>query len=696
MGTVQKSIYRQPPTAEGLRKIEHGELDYFDPTAFSNANTGVLEQYFNERTMTTGFGRSNFDWHKVAVGICLGSLFTIINQYTGLKVGIIVGGTWYVSYLFGLWRRWKPCDINIASGAGTGTERTNTGFVFTFPAIYLLAKSVNYVQADGTYFIEDTPSVAIPIIAAMLGGMLGVMYFTLFRRIWLVEDPLPCPGHEASVKLADIANDLSQGAAEQAAKAMKLVATWAAASAIFTFLRSFPTVTVDGSKTGLLDKVFENTDYYRNGTIIYPNHSWSVIGFGLIPIQLAIGWFMKFRSALLVSIGTILSWLIIVPMAIHFDTPVYVQSLDADVSLSEFGRMAAYASFGGIAQIIAIGAILGGGLTSLAKMAPTFRKAGAGMFSATPTDQQETDADAMPAAQGAGSVVYPVNGYIPGKGWFEWPMSFIPFQMAVVLVGVSLVFILGDYPVLPSVVFAILLVTLTFALGAIAVKVMGEIAVTPVSGTSFIVFMMLFAIFKLLGTSETNTLLMALLGTTVFGTSISLSADITYDFKIGTYLGTRPFHLVKGELTGIVPGVIIAALAAVMFSTLLAEGKLELDAPQANAFARFALLLAGGNVPVKFFIFGVLIGIWAEFSTGMGTSFGLGMYLRLPITLPLLLGGAARSIWNDFYLNPTAEAEEWSETKKTMVSLETYMRGTGLILGEALMGTMVAFYFLIF
>ena len=66
-------------------------------------------------------------------------MFAIINQYTGLKVGLIVGGTWYISYLFGLWRRWEPTEINIASGAGTGAEKTATGFVFTFPAIYLLS-----------------------------------------------------------------------------------------------------------------------------------------------------------------------------------------------------------------------------------------------------------------------------------------------------------------------------------------------------------------------------------------------------------------------------------------------------------------------------------------------------------------------------------------------------------------------------
>lgn len=684
MGKVMKSAYRQPPTVDGLRAIEHGTLEYFDTAMYSNLNTGVLEQYLNEKNRTDGFEVSKFDWKKVAVGVFLGTLFAIINQYTGLKVGLIVGGTWYISYLFGLWMRWEPTEINIASGAGTGAEKTATGFVFTFPAIYLLAKSVNYVQADGTYLIEDTPSVSIPLIAAMMGAMLGVMYFTVFRRVWLVEDPLPVPGFEAFVKLADIANDLSSGAAEHAKRSIRLVTMWGGSTMLFTFLRDFPLISKGDDKISIFDRLFQDVSIYHHGNIVYPHYKWTYLGFGLIPIQFAVGWFMKFRTALLVSIGTLVSWLIIVPLAVGIDAPVYLVALDADVSLSSFGSRygsgAAFQSYGGIARVIAIGAILGGGLTSLAKMAKIFKKAGAGMFK--PVNKNEDEE------------LTGTEEFIPGKGWFEWPLNLIPVQIGVVIIGVSIVFISGGYPIIQSIVFSVLLAVVTFFLGAIAVKVMGETHITPVSGTSFIVFLMLFGIFKLMGTSDTTNLIMSLVGTTVFGTSISLAADITHDFKIGMYMGTRPYHLVKGELAGIVPGTIIAAIMAVIFSTLLAEGDLKLDAPQANAFATIAQMMVGGNVPFEYLIVGIFIGIWAELSTGMGTAFGLGMYLKLPITLPLLVGGAARNLWIDYKLEPAAKAGNWTEAEKTMVSLETYMRGTGLIVGEALMGSIVAFYYL--
>ena len=37
----------------------------------------------------------------------------------------------------------------------------------------------------------------IGIVASMFADF-GVMYFIIFRRVWLVEDPLPLPGFEAT------------------------------------------------------------------------------------------------------------------------------------------------------------------------------------------------------------------------------------------------------------------------------------------------------------------------------------------------------------------------------------------------------------------------------------------------------------------------------------------------------------------
>jgi uncharacterized oligopeptide transporter (OPT) family protein len=272
----------------------------------------------------------------------------------------------------------------------------------------------------------------------------------------------------------------------------------------------------------------------------------------------------------------------------------------------------------------------------------------------------------------------------------------------VVLTAVVLMFTLvGRFPVLESIIVGILLLGVTFILGAIGVKIMGELGHTPVSGTSFIVLMILLLVFRLLGTDISTALIMALIGTTVFGTALSLSADIIGDFKLGIYAGTRPYHLSKAELTGLPFGAIVAAIGAVILSIGLStmdpdtnKPVLDLAAPQAHAFATFTQILIG-NAPWDWILIGIGIGVFFELMTGMGTAFGLGMYLPFSLTVNLIIGGGLRDWWQKNRLEPRARREGWSEKQKTMRLIHTYMIATGLIIGEAVMGTIIAFYFVI-
>ncbi|RLF49932.1 MAG: hypothetical protein DRN20_00670 [Thermoplasmata archaeon] len=675
---VRKSAYRRPVTAEGIKKIENKTLDYFDDAMWANLNTGVLEQYYNEKTRIEGFKRSKFIWKNVIIGIAIGTCFALINQYVGLKVGMIVSGAWYSVYLIGLAMRWGPTDVNIAAGASTGAAAACTGFVFSYPAIYLLALHKDYVigvdaAGNPVHLVSTTaiPPIYIPMMAATLGGMLGVLYFTIFRRVWLIEDPLPVPGFEASVKLVDIANDISRGAIQQAKKSIINVAKWASAIAFFTFLRDFPLRNGESA----LDSAFGGR-VYRHGEIAVPYYKYTHIGFELIPIQMAIGWFMRFRRALLINLGTLLTWFVIVPLTVHYHYPVYVPARSTFYDVATFSAPAIIA-WKTVARVVAIGAILGGGITSLVKMWPVFRSAMSDVFViARKAETERFD-------------------YVEGMGWFEWPMTQIPIMAIIAFLGIAVLFIIGGFPVPQTIVFALLLVVVTFFLGAIGVKVMGETGITPVSGTSFIVLIILILTFKAMGTDLSTLIIFALVGSTVFGTSLSLSSDIIGDFKIGVYAGTRPYHLVKGELTAIPFGAVVAATGATIFSIGLARGALNLQAPQAHAFATFAQIMLGPNPPYDLFLIGMAIGVLAELTTGMGTAFGLGMYLPLPLEIPLLVGGAFRDWWEKKVLEPRAKKEGWSERQKTLKVVSTYMAATGVIIGEALMGTVIAIYYVL-
>jgi uncharacterized oligopeptide transporter (OPT) family protein len=700
---IKKSAYRESPTAQGLEKIEKGTLDYMDKEVWSNLNTGVLEEYFEEKNRSESFGRSRFIWKKVAVGIVLGTIFAVITEYVGLKVGIAISGGWYIMYLIGAALKWHPCDINVAGGASTGATYIGTGFIFTFPAIYLLTTE-DYILADGTNIIESVPSsvLIVALLATILTGILGTLYFIILRRIWLVEDPLHIPGWEPNLQLIDISNDIIKGESVSAKRSLRLFAQYTGLTMLFCWLRDFPVGKMNDSfayyneyrsdvlpdpDASSLDILFMGSTYYDKDKIIQPYESatYTHFGFGLIPIQIGLGWFMKLKVSILVNLGTFITWFIIVPMAVLMNVPIFDASQNTYfvpmdyVGLGSFGYSPAYAAFTKVARPIAVGTILGAGLTGLFKMIPTFKTAMSDIFTAGKGGERKD--------------------FVKGKGWYEWPITHIWPMTLLTSIVVFLLFWFGFEGSNPfiSLIFTAVLVSTTFFLGAIAVKVMGETGTQPVSGTSFIVLIMLILIFMGLGLPIGLTAIIVLIGTTVFAGAISMEGDIIWDFKSGLYIGNRPYHLMKGELTGIIPGAIASVLAAVMFSQLLASGEMPLVAPQANAFATIVQTFLGGSnmgMLVSFILIGFVLGVLLELVTGMGTAIGLGMYFPLWLMVPMIFGGAIRDFWEKRMLEPKAKAEKWTEKQKTIKILDTYMIATGLIVGEAIMGTIVAFYFI--
>ncbi len=704
MARVRRSNYRQPVTPKGIEAVEKGTLEWFDTEMYSNLNTEMLEEYLDHKNRKESFVKSHFSWAKLLfIVLVVGLPFTVISQYIALKIGLVTGGAFYVSYLVGMWRRWKPTQVNIASGSATATDRTITGFVFTFPAIYLLAQSSQYVMADGNplipyEMIESTNIVPLAIVASFFASLMGLMYFIIFRRLWLVEDPLPAPGFQAFVKLLDISNNLSEGGVKHAFRSIKLVFYSFLGMFAFAFLRDFP---LGSDKTSLLTKFMNAvglSSIYTHGRIHTPYlvPEWTHISYEFTGIGFAIGWFLKFRSAFIVAAGSFVTWFFIVPMVYFLDVPIYIPVLEGIagtgyISVSvipeyigpELKPYIPYPSpaFGaaqGIAKIIAIGAILGGGSTALIKMLPTFKTVLTDITKTSGGEKRE---------------------WVPGKGWYEWPTQHIWIVAGTAFVLIFLTFwLFGGFPWLASLAFSGLLVLLTFMLGAIAVKISGEVGTTPVSGTSFLTLLLLFGVFTLTNSvvkfqgGKSEIILMALVGTTVFGSAISLSSEIMWDFKAGLYAGTRPMHLIKGESVAILIGTPAAALAAAFFSSQLASGALALEAPQAHAFAVFVQILAGGKIMFSIFFLGMFIGFTVEMLIGMGTAFGLGMYLPLQYTLMMITGGAAREVWERKYLNAKAKREGWEENKKTFKLLDSYMIMTGVYIAEAIIGTLLAIW----
>ena len=741
---VKRSAYRQPATSQGLKAIEKGELTWLDDNMYNNINTGVLEQYLEEKNLEETFEISHWSTSRVMIGVAIGAVFSGVTAYIGLKLGLAISAAWYIAYLLGMALRWSPSEVNIATSATTGATHASTGFIFTFPAIFLLAQT----GPAANYLVGGQPLISSPdvwqlafigIIASMFAGFLGVMYFIIFRRVWLVEDPLPLPGFEAYLKMLDIASDVNVGAVEQAQDALRKVGVWTVLTMGALFIIEYPLIWIEGRRVALMDWLAETmtingyglaniysssvlhqpAGVYDTGSRVgqskhvttYPytcdgisptDAEWTArfpegcsepdtvwnpfaytwVGVYLTPSMLAIGWFMRLRVALLVNLGTIVGWLYLVPLVIIFNYPIYDAGLQETVPILDYAAKSGESALSLIAwknviRMIAIGSIVGGGLFGLIKMWKTFATIGKDI------------ADAFRGDAG--------QEYMPGKGWYEWPLKHIPILMLITAIAMVVIFVAGGFGVLPAIIFAIILLSTTFLLGAIAVRVMGETGIEPVSGTSFIVLLMLMGLFLTfdtqLGLSGEEAILLGLVGTTVFGSAISMSGTVVADYKNSLYIGNRPYHISKGNIIGVVPGCILGAGVAIFLSKMLADGTIDLAAPQANAFATFSVLLSEGQGDLILLGLGFLLGVFVEWSTGMGTSFGLGMYLTVPHTFPMLIGGGARDYWEAKRLNPKvekireAEGPVMAEKRRALILLGTFMIAAGMLTGEAFFGT---------
>ncbi|HEX9709387.1 MAG TPA: OPT/YSL family transporter, partial [Candidatus Thermoplasmatota archaeon] len=335
---VRQSTYRRPVTPEGLRAIESGSLDWYSPELYANFNTGVLEEFLEERNRRESFDNCPWDWKAIGLGVLVGTIFAFITEYVGLKVGIAVAGGAYVVYAIGLALKWKPTLNNNASGAATAATSIGTGFIFTYPAIWLLteypgSEYIRGLDATGapTYWITQVPPLGPLVLATMVAGFLGTVYFILFRRIWLIDDPLPTPSFEVSVQLMDIANEVHRGTAFNARRLIVLVFGTTAAAAGFTFLKDAEFFG-EGGEHSPFDMVADAVglgDVYSAGGFHAPPsmQHYTSPEFGLGTLLVGIGWFMRFRVAMLVSMGSFLTWFVIVPMAVANHTPVFDASV---------------------------------------------------------------------------------------------------------------------------------------------------------------------------------------------------------------------------------------------------------------------------------------------------------------------------------------------------------------------------------
>jgi uncharacterized oligopeptide transporter (OPT) family protein len=656
---------RRPPTPRGLDRMDAGELERYDPEMYANINTGVLEQYLEERNREETVTGSGWDRSRVLVGVLVGALFALVNVYVGLKLGLVVAGAWYVTYILGARDDWGGHALSQAAGAASAASVVVAGFVFVYPALLLLREGTGSALSP-LLSGSAVPTLAVLVPAAGLAGILGGLTFVLHRRPWLVEDPLPYPPARGFVRLVDLGRTFSDRARRRVAEGLRYLVGGASVAAIFAAVRDLP---LAGDRS-VLGAVLEGAGLRMGPAAVgTPPESahYTMFGVTLSPLIAAVGWFLRLRASLAVAAGTAFTWGLVVPLAVWTNVPVVPPAGPAQglETLWQAGTASAPLAFSGPALTVAAGVLVGALGTALVRSAPSLGEAA-------------SDLAGVPRRWFG-------SAYEEGRGWYEWPPRHLPVVLVLVAVGVPVLLVADGADPGGAALAGLLVAGATLLLGAAAVRILGATSAQPVTATALALAAVAYLVLRLVGTAPVDALALALVAAAVFGVAAAAAGNALLSFKVALYAGVRPFDQMKAELAGLVPGLALGGLAAVALAQGLASGVLDLAAPQAQAFARLGEIVAGTQARASFALVGVAAGAFAETVTGEGTYFALGTFFPVGYAVPLLLGGAAREWW-EARLPEQAQTEEG----RTVRLLDGHMAATGLIAGEALVGVLVA------
>ncbi len=263
---------------------------------------------------------------SVVTGILLAVVFGVANAYLALRMGMTVSASIPAAVMaVALFRflRGGIGESNMVQTIASAGESLAAGVAFTVPAFFILGAQ---------------PHIALIILVALTGGVIGILALSLVRRHLIEEEKLPFPEGTACAQVLRTGEKGGAGALAMAGG--------------FAFIYR-----ILGGMGFFWDKP---------GAPV----NWTYLSADISPAVIGAGYILGPRLSGFVLSGGILGWLVIVPLVSLFNNTPVTSAEVAD------GIWANYLRF------IGAGAVLIGGIIGLAKATIPVFKGLAGSFSA--------------------------------------------------------------------------------------------------------------------------------------------------------------------------------------------------------------------------------------------------------------------------------------------------------------------------
>lgn len=564
---------------------------------------------------------------SVLMGIILAVVFGAANAYLGLKVGMTVSASIPAAVIaMGvirvIMRRNSILESNIVQTIGSAGESLAAGAIFTLPALFLWA-------SEGAM---EKPSIIEITLIALIGGLLGVFFMIPLRNALIVKEhgALPYPEGTACAEVL-LAGEEGGANASTVFAGMGL-------AALYKFV-------IDGLKL-----VSGEISAHVKGFA-------GEIGTQIYPAVMSVGYICGPRISSYMFGGSIVSWLVLIPLIVLFGGDTVLAPGTAPISelYAAGGASAVWSTY---IRYIGAGALAAGGIISLVKSLPMIIKTFGGAVKGI-KDAENGSSD----------------------------RTSLNISMKIVIISILiLTFLVWLIPAIPvSLLGAFIIVVFGFFFAAVSSRMVGLVGSSnnPVSGMAIATVLIATLILKLTGASGISGMSSAIAIGSVICIVAAIAGDTSQDLKTGYILGATPKKQQIGELLGVVAAALAIGGTLYLLDTAFGFGEGGLAAPQATLMKLIIEGVMGGNLPWALVFTGAFIAVAVELIGIPVLPFAIGVYLPIQLNACIMIGGIIRLVFDKI---------KREKAEKDAIINDGVLFCSGMIAGEGLVGILLAVF----
>jgi len=604
---------------------------------------------------------TEFSVKALLIGLIMAVILGAANAYLGLKAGMTIAATYPAAVIgMALLRLMKGTILeeNFVRTVGSIGESVAAGAIFTIPAFYIAGIWPNFLSV-GNYLVSS----AIMIV----GGVLGIMFVALLRRVMVEDVELPFPESVAAAEIHKTGRSggtgsiylfsaMGMGALIQALGQLKLfAATW-------EHFVTFATKTISLRSSGIATA--------KGGLRLSAP--------AVSPAYIGVGYIIGPKLASLNFSGGMLAWGLLVPIIMYFISPTIFPegtAVDQATWLAAANNIWRF-----IVRPIAIGGMLMGAGYTLFKM----RKSLVVGLSRSVSDVKK-------AVRGEDTTER-TNKDLK----FTWILTGVVLAAIATFLITWLVFHTS-----PLVAFltSLVMIIAGFFFAAVSGYLVGIIGSSnnPISGLTLSTLVVTALLMVALGVKGNEGVASVLGVAAIVCVAAAVAGEMLQDLKAGYILGGTPWKMQIGDLIGVVVAGLVMFIPLVILNqgdinlgkTLGYEGGFgsqALPAPQAGLMALLSRGIVAGEMAWPLIIVGMLMGlglIMMQVRSPMLIC--VGMYLPLETTFAIFIGGLIKGVVEMIIKKRKYNAAQTARIDNTGILL-----ASGLIAGEALIGLLFA------